>query len=237
MSFRDLSGARTPRSSSVRSGGSTSNQAPFALSARHLLKPEVGIAASISAMGAMPPPWSKGRPVLGANGKPEPVFVHADGKTPYNVGRTRARAQLKLALTTEEETSQLRRLREALDSNRFDRCLARELETAESQAKELSRRLGYEEPDELPLFEETTEPAPKKKSKAKAKDEQAVPQGQAKPVEEAPAPSPDEDAFDAALLAEDPEEAAAQEAAACRIQAIQRGKQDRRAVAEKRAAM
>merc|ERR1712107_806441 len=170
LNLRAASTASTPRTSARSGGGS---EALFALSARHLLKPEVGLSTSVSAMGDTPPLWNNGRPVLmpgsGANGKPQPVFHTCDGRMPYNVGRTRARGQLKLALTTEEETSQLRRLHEALDSNRFDRYLSRELGNAAMTARELSRRLGYDVTsiDLLaPQYDEVQQDGKPKKKKA-----------------------------------------------------------------------
>jgi len=181
-----------------------------------MIKPEVGVAASISALGDLTPPWSGGRAAIGCSGKIDPVFPAVDGSVLYNVGRTRARAQLKLALTTEEETSQLRRLQEALDSNRFDRCLVRELENATIQAKELSRKLGLEG-DEPEVKEPTRQPSKEtsagsrkgfKKSKTQRQLDDS--QGQTEAETEAEA-----------------ELTAKQSAAATRIQAIQRGNHGR----------
>lgn len=187
-----------------------------------MIKPEVGVAASISALGDLTPPWSGGRAAIGCSGKIDPVFPAVDGSVLYNVGRTRARAQLKLALTTEEETSQLRRLQEALDSNRFDRCLVRELENARVQAKELSRKLGLEG-DEPEVKEPTKQPsketdAGSRKGFRKSKTQRQIEESQGQTVAETEA--------EAELKAK-------QSAAATRIQAIQRGNHGRECARKK----
>jgi len=184
-------------------------------------------------MGDTPPVWNNGRRVLqpgsGANGKPEPVFHTCDGRVPYNVGRTRARAQLKLALTTEEESSQLRRLNEALDSNRFDRYLSRELGNAAMTARELSRKLGHEEELQdfiAPLTNEGEQ------GEKKTKQKQAPEVQQASSTEAAGARQ--SELAQLALEADMEADLAQQELAAVRIQAIQRGKQGRKEAQSKK---
>jgi len=226
MRTAQLAKANTPRGSARSTG---SGRAPFALSARHLLKPEVGLGASISAMGATPPVWNKGQSVLkngsGGNGKNEPHFGGCDMQAPYNVGRQRARAQLKLGLMTEEETSQLRRLQQALDSNRFDKDVSRELDVAAMQARQLSRKFNDDD-----TYIDLLRPAPdpkeedKKVKKKKAKEE-------AKATEASDAPVAAEAEGEEEL---NEEEILAQEHAALRIQAIQRGKEGRKIAAAKR---
>lgn len=144
-------------------------------------------------------------------------------QAPYNVGRQRARAQLKLGLMTEEETSQLRRLQQALDSNRFDKDVSRELDVAAMQARQLSRKFNDDD-----TYIDLLRPAPDPKEEEKKVQKK-------KTKEEAKAT----EACDAPVAAEgeeelNEEEILAQEHAALRIQAIQRGKEGRRIAAAKR---
>jgi len=230
-----------------------------------LLKPEVGLNKAVSAMGATPPVWNKGRPVLNPgsdpHGKPPPVFHTAEafaGSVPYNVGRTRARAQLKLALKTEEEETQLRRLQQALDSNRFDQCLSTELDDAARQARELARKLEVDErpidlvrplpPEEVSRLEKI--PKPKKKVVEEApppQEEEASPEKRctisdnvadyfSRQADGGSSSAAAEDLPDFDFVPCDQAELAAQQQAATRIQAIHRGNHDRHAVQEKKEA-
>jgi hypothetical protein len=129
---------------------------------------------------------------------------------------------LKLALTTEEESSQLRRLNEALDSNRFDPCLAYQLEAAGIQAKVLSRKLGMEptEDEDVDIAVDSLQTKVDAPMQAKAQPTDA-----AQPADDDYLPNFEE---------MDADELHAQETAATRIQAIQRGKHDRKMVMEKK---
>lgn len=63
----------------------------------------------------------------------------------YNPGRTRNRAQLRAALATEDREAQLRRLCVAVESNRFDGAVRRDIEIAEEQAETLRKQLSQAE--------------------------------------------------------------------------------------------
>jgi hypothetical protein len=139
------------------------------------------------------------------------MVIHTgDEHAPYNVGKSRARAQLKVALSTEEEDSQLRRLNSAIDTNRYDKRLTYQLEAAKWQTKMLSRKLGYEPSLSLepPLQPGAAKPVVKAKPAAAAADDEEMP---------------------------DEEIMAAQEMAAIRIQSLQRGKHGRRQAEQKKA--
>mmetsp|Transcript_32269 Transcript_32269/g.57056 ORF Transcript_32269/g.57056 Transcript_32269/m.57056 type:complete len:226 (+) Transcript_32269:125-802(+) len=205
------SASTTPRST-ARSGDA------FSVSARHLLKPQVGVAAQLSALGDYSPPWATGKPSTLSFGRPAPTFSDCDGREPYNVGKSRARAHLKLALSTEDKEAQLRRLGQALESNRFDRTIRRELENAENQARELALKLGKDPAsararqteDEQPGKAASSPKSKKRSSKPTEKEEVEM----SSTVRETEEPSFE---YDAEM-----------EAAATKIQAIQRGKQTRK---------
>lgn len=63
----------------------------------------------------------------------------------YHPGRTRNRAQLRSALATEDREAQLRRLRMAVEANRFDGAVQRDIEIAEEQAETLRKQLSQAE--------------------------------------------------------------------------------------------
>lgn len=161
------------------------------------------------------PPWATGKPQTLGFGKPAPSFSDCDGREPYNVGKSRARAHLKLALSTEDKEAQLRRLEQALDSNRFDRRLARELESAENQAKELALKLG-----KRPASARGAEDAQPGNAAPPAKPKKLAQKKEAEMSSTVRQPEDPAQATDAEM-----------EAAATKIQAIQRGKQTRRNMA------
>lgn len=126
----------------VQSGGA------LALSARHIVKPQVGITAMLSALGDLKPSWEKHSQKVGTPRTPRsfslvPPEPPMPDTRPYHVGRARARGQLRLALETRDESAQLRRLEHALGSPvvHDDREIAREVERAEDVAYTLAHRL------------------------------------------------------------------------------------------------
>jgi hypothetical protein len=130
---------------------------------------------------------------------------------------------MKLALTTEEETSQLRRLNVALDSNRFDHCLRRELDSSTIQAKELARKLGLADtaPEDKLAEEQNLAKTRTAVYCPPAQDSSSLKEVDEKPVASAPTDVAQVDVSDPEL-----------EKAATKIQAIQRGKLARRGTAE-----
>lgn len=126
----------------VQSGGT------LALSARHIVKPQVGIAQMLSALGDLKPSWEKHSQKVPTPRTPRsftlvPPEPAIPDTRPYHVGRARARGQLRHALETRDESAQLRRLEHALDSPvvHDDQEMAREVERAADVALNLSHRL------------------------------------------------------------------------------------------------
>lgn len=112
-------------------------------SARRMLKPEVGMSAVVSALGSLPPHWDMSRPALAVATNNIELTPRGGGALPYNVGKTRARNQLKYAWATQDEPAQLRRLEQALRSCRYDGGVRCSVEGAAQQAGELARRLDH----------------------------------------------------------------------------------------------
>eukprot|EP00929_Paragymnodinium_shiwhaense_P000946 TRINITY_DN101146_c0_g1_i1.p1 TRINITY_DN101146_c0_g1~~TRINITY_DN101146_c0_g1_i1.p1 ORF type:complete len:340 (-),score=73.23 TRINITY_DN101146_c0_g1_i1:78-1001(-) len=142
LNRRNVGSAPTPGTRSAR------NKEPSYLltsDRRYLEKPQVGLGAAAAALGEVPAPWSN-RSVN--SGRPECMLaqrlVTPDKKSkPYNPGALRARGQLLLALHTNDENCQLRRLEKVLGigSCRFDYGMKRQLGKAQYRQKELSTQL------------------------------------------------------------------------------------------------
>jgi len=75
---------------------------------------------------------------------PPPKARVEDPTKPYHVGKNRAKEQLKVALSTHDQETQLRRLEQALESNRYTR--SRDVWTAQEQARVLSRVVADKRP-------------------------------------------------------------------------------------------
>lgn len=138
----------------------------------------------------------------------------------YNVGRTRARAHLKIALSTEDKEAQLRRLEQALETNAFDKHLTRELESATNQARELALKLGKETAAPPRSRQRDDETDKKASTKSKKQGSKSDKKADATSVTSTVKPAEEQVLNDGDI--------AAQEAAATRIQAITRGKQTRK---------
>lgn len=126
----------------VRDGG-----ASLQTSARHILKPQVGVAAMMSALGDIKPAWEGAKCSARSVASTTTSRLSSDEEQrcsmPYHVGRARVRDQLRLAFETPDEVAQLRRLEHALHSpvGRYDRDMQREMEKAIGQAADISQRL------------------------------------------------------------------------------------------------
>lgn len=106
--------------------------------ARHLLRPEVGVTAATAALGSFRPAWQGGRSPRAASHLAPPSKARVDDVTkPYHVGKSRAKEQLKIAMSTHDKETQLRRLEQALETNRYTR--SRNVGTAQEQVRLLSR--------------------------------------------------------------------------------------------------
>lgn len=146
-----LGSPRTPRappSAAARLGlGGRDAGASLQLSARHILKPQVGMSAMRAALGDKKPAWEQ--PALSPRAAAPPPTCEDKGvaKQPYHVGRARARGELRLALGTLDEAAQLRRLDQALKSPvvEFETALAKDVAKAGDAAAMLSDRLRAQE--------------------------------------------------------------------------------------------
>jgi len=140
---------------------SPSEDSTLSMSARHILKPQVGVSAMISALGDMKPLWEQrsltARSSAGTPTTPTPRSSRTP-RTPvrpgqsapgYHVGRMRVREQLSTALGTQDEAAQLRRLEQALESPaRYDKGCRQNLKKASDTAALLSRRFCAFEAEE-----------------------------------------------------------------------------------------
>jgi len=123
---------------------------PLAASVRRGLRPQVGLAAILSALGDVRPPWEQQCPAAApprASSRRRTKLGSSGGgrRSDYHVGRARVRCQLDTALGTREEPAQLRRLQQALASTaRHDARLEQDLRRASSQAALLARRLAVD---------------------------------------------------------------------------------------------
>eukprot|EP00930_Biecheleria_cincta_P004616 TRINITY_DN105534_c0_g1_i1.p1 TRINITY_DN105534_c0_g1~~TRINITY_DN105534_c0_g1_i1.p1 ORF type:complete len:254 (-),score=49.53 TRINITY_DN105534_c0_g1_i1:226-987(-) len=143
-SARQLPGSR-PATGRSLVNGSSAGQAAFSANARHIIQPQVGMSAMISALGNLSAPWEQpsARKLLTPRGLP----FKAESPRRYLVGRARAKDQLNMALATQDEAAQLRRLEQALEVPcvRYDEALTPRVMKAAKQINSLSRTLNSEE--------------------------------------------------------------------------------------------
>lgn len=81
---------------------------------RQMLKPDVGEGQMISALGSIRPMWETSRPASQQKARPPASGRSMQGQGGYHVGRARARRQLRVAMDTQGEEAQLRRIMQAL---------------------------------------------------------------------------------------------------------------------------
>mmetsp|Transcript_116623 Transcript_116623/g.249359 ORF Transcript_116623/g.249359 Transcript_116623/m.249359 type:complete len:260 (-) Transcript_116623:48-827(-) len=198
----------TPRGTPLASYRGKDKGGALPMSARHILKPTVGMGSMISALGDIRPPWDQAAVKSPRSARK----THQDeelfgGDKLYSVGRARARGQMRTAVETLDQASQLRRLEQALENPvpRYDQDFRLTFEWAESQVGNLSRRLQAAEKARLegPVVFDVR--IPEVKAKKEAAEEEAA-------AEEAAA---EED------LGEEGE------GAATKIQSLYRGKKER----------
>eukprot|EP00440_Ansanella_granifera_P044349 gb/GFBE01048068.1/.p1 GENE.gb/GFBE01048068.1/~~gb/GFBE01048068.1/.p1 ORF type:complete len:263 (+),score=68.25 gb/GFBE01048068.1/:1-789(+) len=206
MSGRSMPGSRPTTGNGAMSG---TNPGAFSLSARHIIAPQVGMSAMVSALGNLKAPWEQGKitPLNSARGEDA-------APRPYFVGRARAKEQLNMAFSTQDEAARLRRLEQAIDTPavRFDEALTPRYLQASRQAQVLSKTLNAQERRQA-------------QKEAERAEQQKVAAAPAPPP--APAPAAEAAAEEAAEeLQYDEEEAAA----ALRIQSLYRGKKERQEV-------
>lgn len=218
----------TPRTPfSARDGGTR-----LQTSARHILKPQVGVTAMRSALGDIKPAWEGANFSARSSASTATAFTNpADlqrASQPYHVGRARIRDQLRLALETPDEAVQLRRLEQTLNSpvGRYDGDMQLEMMKASEQATDIAQRLHATKTD-LPAWKQDPFADPKRSRSGK----------KAKPT---PAPENEKNSVQKEVAEEvaeeipgdfDSEEA---DAAALRIQSVYRGRKDREVVAARR---
>lgn len=101
------------------------------------------MSAMISALGNLSAPWEQ----PSAQKLFSPRAAKVEEPRPYFVGRARAKDQLNMALATQDETAQLRRLEQALEvpSVRYDEVLTPRVMKAAKQLNNLTRTMDSEE--------------------------------------------------------------------------------------------
>jgi len=193
----------------------------LSLSARHIVQPQVGVSAILSALGNLKAPWEQ-------TGVKQTPLNSARGEAPesarqYQVGRSRAKEQLNMAFATKDEVARLRRLEHALDTPavRYDEALTPRLVAASNQVSNLSKALHHEDLTARRVKADAAAAAGKKLLTA-------APAAAAAPEEQGPEPETPAEEEEAADGEEDM--SAEEAAAALRIQSIYRGKQEREAV-------
>lgn len=172
----------------------------FSTSARHIIQPQVGMSAMVSALGNLSAPWEQ--PSAQKLFSPRAAMAKVEEPRRYLVGRARAKDQLNMALATQDEAAQLRRLEQALEvpSVRYDEVLTPRVMKAAKQLNNLSQTFNSEE-------------------RARKKTQETQPQQQKKKLTE-DTPEAEQEVLQEAF---DEEEAAA----ALRIQSLYRGKKER----------
>jgi len=196
----------------------------------------------LSALGEVKPAWEKGQPqsARGTKAAAEPSREELRlASKPYHVGRARARGQLRLALDTQDEAAQLRRLEQALNSPvaQYDGSVRGEISRASSHAAALSQRLqAAAKPREAwdvdPFLPAGSAGAQKIASAPKGGQPQRQPghgtsSAGGEEAAQSGAAAPGSAEAEAMLDPNDPEGAAA----AVRIQSMYRGRKDREQVA------
>lgn len=220
------------------------------------------MSAMLSALGGVKPAWETQQlpATPRKDGLPDHLFEDPGAATrPYHVGRARARGQLSRAFETQNESAQLRRLQQALDSpvTQYEDGGRRAVQEASAQVVTLSHRLhantSVEQPwDPREMFESTPRRSQKHAAATKASSSSTKPLAstmggsspktgghappQAAAVEEVPAPQVEEglpakqESNRHDSTAGFGEDDEELERAAIKIQAVVRGKQDRQSV-------
>lgn len=117
---------------------------PLSSAGARQLRPEVGVQAASVALGGIRAGWQGGSNRPFSHMTPPPKARVEDPTRPYHVGKSRAKEQLKIALSTHDKETQLRRLEQALESNRYTR--SRDVGAAQEQARVLSRVVAGKRP-------------------------------------------------------------------------------------------
>lgn len=200
----------TPRSARPRTTPSyRADCGTFTRQARHIVAPQVGLNAMVSALGGLKAPWE-----VSATQKFTPRLSHPpETHRPFSVGRSRAQNMLAVALATQDDQAKVRRLEQALETPcvRYERAqtprlmqVARDATVLRGELTRKDRKKAWQDKQEKEKKEEKEEKE-EKKEKSEAHETPKPP------------PSPED------LLKEE-------EAAALRIQSLYRGQKDRQTV-------
>jgi len=117
----------------------------LAISARNIVRPQVGLGAMYSALGEVRAPWGPPTtPRLPTKQVQLQQRLSEEKQVRYHVGESRARQQLRSALTTHDDAARLRRLEQALESVAYqsNRSVRHEFAAASVEADYLSKVLG-----------------------------------------------------------------------------------------------
>lgn len=202
-----LGSLATPRSSSAwrTTPSYRADCGTFTRPARHIVAPQVGLNAMVSALGGLKAPWE-----VSATQKFTPRLSHPpETHRPFSVGRSRAQKMLAVALATQDDQAKVRRLEQALETPcvRYERAQTPRLMQVARDATVLRGELTRK--DRKKAWQD------KQKEKQEEKEEKEKPSASPEPPRSQP--SPEE------LLKEE-------EAAALRIQSLYRGQKDRQTV-------
>ncbi|CAJ1398587.1 unnamed protein product [Effrenium voratum] len=143
-------GVTTPRSAASRSARPSTTpsynweSATFSRSARHIVTPQVGLSAMVSALGNLKAPWE-----VSATQKftPRMSTDAAASERPFSVGRSRAQHMLNMALSTQDDQAKVRRLEQALEMPcvRYERAATPRLMQVARDAQSAQRELTKKE--------------------------------------------------------------------------------------------
>lgn len=200
----------TPRSARPRTTPSyRADCGTFTRQARHIVAPQVGLNAMVSALGGLKAPWE-----VSATQKFTPRLSHPpETHRPFSVGRSRAQNMLAVALATQDDQAKVRRLEQALETPcvRYERAQTPRLMQVARDATVLRGELTRK--DRKKAWQDKQEKE-KKEEKEEKEEKQEKSEAHENPK---PPPSPED------LLKEE-------EAAALRIQSLYRGQKDRQTV-------